>query len=138
MSNIDYETNSEANQYKVSNLTSNKYIQLQWRASIYKWKIKSMISGLMRSYYIISSMPKISPIHQFILDKADFRIPGPKRSQPYLTLYIYPELLTFLTPMSMQKKEKTSSIHSFILEIQQSPYDLKGHTYIWPCPPNNC
>ena len=36
-SNIDdYETNSEANQYKVSNLTSNKYIQLQWRASIYK------------------------------------------------------------------------------------------------------
>ena len=32
--NIDYETNSERNQYKVSNLTSNKYIQLQWSPSI--------------------------------------------------------------------------------------------------------
>ena len=85
-----------------------------------------MISGLIRSYYITSSVHKISPIHQFILDKADFRIPGPKRSRPYSTLYIYPELLTFLTPMSMQKKEKISSIiHSF-LRYSRAPMTLKA------------
>ena len=44
-------------------------------------------------------------------------------SQPYLTLCTYMEPLAFLMLMKMQK---ISSIHSFILEIQQSSYDRKG------------
>ena len=123
LSNIDYDTNSKANQYKVSNLTSNKYIQLQQRPNIYKSKIQSMISGLIKSYSITSSMQKISPILEIkqILQSQDLKF----------TAIFDPVHITggFSFPDTYEHAEKSAQfIHSFLK--YSSPYDLKGHTSI--------
>ena len=63
-------------------------------------------------------------------DKADFRVPGPKRSQPYLTMCIPKLTLSFADVM--YEDVKLNSIHSFILGTQQiiEFCDLRGDTYI--------
>ena len=59
-------------------------------------------------------MQKSSLIHLFIVEnKVDFGVTGPKRLQPYLTMYI----VTFSFPDTMST-QKINSIHLFILEIQ--------------------
>ena len=60
-------------------------------------------------------------------NKADFRVSGLKRSQPYLTMYIPIVIFSFLDT-SEHSKNQLSLL--FILEIQQI-IDFKGHTYIW-------
>ena len=46
----------------------------------------------------------------YSLDKADFRVPAPKRQQPYLPIVTF----SFLDAYEHSKNQ-----HSFILEIQQ-------------------
>ena len=49
-------------------------------------------------------------------DKADFRVAGPKRSQPCLPMYI--PIVTFSFP-DIYEHSKNQLIHSFIHEIEQ-------------------
>ena len=56
-------------------------------------------------------MQKISLIHRFILEIADFRVPGHKRSQPYLTICI--AKVTFTFPDTMYEHAK-NHVNSFI------------------------
>ena len=71
---------------------------------------------------IVPSLPAYKKSAQFINlflspHKADFRVPGPKRSEPYLTMCI--PKVTFSFPDSMYEHVKNQLIHSFILEVQQ-------------------
>ena len=65
-------------------------------------------------------MQKIIPI--YFWDKADFRTPEPKRSQPYLTLCIYTELLAFLT---LRKCKKLAQLINSFLRYSGAPMTVK-------------
>ena len=92
------------------------------------------------SYYMACSMQKKLFNLSFIFELrcSKFRVPGPKRYQSYLTIFILKVTFScFFTPyMNMQK---IISIHSFILEIQQlmEPRDQKADNHIWPYPPKS-
>ena len=55
-------------------------------------------------------MKKINPVHKFTLD---FRVPGPKRSQPYLTMCIPIVIFSFSDTYEYAKKSG-EFIHSFL------------------------
>ena len=74
-----------------------------------------MIIGLTKNYYTSSSMQKISSIHQFILDKADFKVSGPKRCQPYLSMCIPKVTFSFLDTMYEHGKKLAQFIYPFTL-----------------------
>ena len=91
----------------------------------------SLISLLLFLYFISMTTCGSSSIYSW--DKADFRVPGPKRSQPYLTMYI--PIVTFGFPDTC-KHSKNQLIHLFLRYSRlESPYDFKGHTFIWTYPP---
>ena len=82
-------------------------------------------------HFIDAIMTECSSSSIYSWDKADFRVPGPKRSQPYLTMYI-PIVIFSFPDTSEHSKNQLSSW--FILEVQQI-IDFKGHTYIWTYQP---
>ena len=71
-------------------------------------------------FYILHFIGTIMPIcgssSIYSWDKADLSAPGPKRSQPYLTLCVPIVTFSFL---DTYKHYKISWIHSFIFEILQ-------------------
>ena len=86
----------------------------------------SLMSLLLFLYCISMTTCGSSSIYSW--DKADFRVPGPKRSQPYLTMCM--PIVTFGFPDTCEhsKNQLSSSLRYSRLE---SPYDFKGHTYIF-------
>ena len=87
-------------------------------------------------HFIGTIMTTCSSSSIYSWDKADFRVPGPKRSQPYLTMCI--PIVTFSFPDTYEhsKNQLSSFIHSFLrCSRLENPYDFKGHTYIWTYPP---
>ena len=98
-----------------------------------------MISGLTKNYYITSGMQKISPIHRFTLkDKADFRVPGPKQSQPYLTMCIPKVIFSFPDTMYEYAKKSAQFIHLFLRDRKTLYTSYTFHFFLrWhiPLPP---
>ena len=92
-----------------------------------------MISGLTKNYYIISSMEKISSIHWFVLEIADFRVPEPKRSQLYLTMCIPKVTFSWYHVWTCEKSAQF--IHLFIClltrVVTSTSDDKHPNIFLW-------
>ena len=89
--------------------------------------------GLTNTYCITVSMKKVSIIHKFIQ-----KILGSHELNDYTQFWPDPPKKhwnNFLLSWICATKQKISSFHQFILEIQPilESCNLTGHTHFWPC-----
>ena len=89
--------------------------------------------GLTNNYCITVSMKKVSSIHKFIQE-----ILGSHELNDYTQFWPRPPKKhwnNFLLSWYCATKQKISSFHQFILEIQPilEPCNLTGHTHFWAC-----
>ena len=72
----------------------------------------------------------VHPIHSW--DKADFRVPGPKRSQPYLTMCIPKVTFSFFLDIMYKhvKNQLNSFIHSWNTPNHRVPWPKRPHPFL--------
>ena len=109
LNNNDHETNSETSQNWVITLISNKY---NYNGVPVKDTEHNYWSNQKSLYHLQHAKNQLnSSIYYW--DKADFRVPGLKRSQPYLTMCIPKVTFSFLDTMYEDAKNQLNSfIHS--------------------------
>ena len=94
-----------------------------------QWNVKNFPSWVYFCFYPAFHwhiMTTCSSSSIYSWDKADFRVPGPKRSQPYLTMCI--PIVTFSFPDTYEhsKNQLNSFIHSWDTADYRIPMTLKA------------